>query len=117
LDTCHLYASGYDIAHSPSVLKGVLDAFETAVGEPPAFFHLNDSVGALGSQRDRHALLGEGEIGEEPFAWLLADPRSLAVPLLLETPQQNTDVADDDPSGDPYDVRMMELLTRLGARV
>jgi deoxyribonuclease-4 len=117
LDTCHLYASGYDIAHSPSVFKGVLDAFEAATGEPPAFFHLNDSVGALGSQRDRHALLGEGEIGEEPFAWLLADPRSLAVPLLLETPQQNTDVADDDPSGDPYDVRMMELLTRLGARV
>jgi deoxyribonuclease-4 len=117
LDTCHLYASGYDIAHSAALFKGVLDAFETATGEPPAFFHLNDSMGALGSQRDRHALLGEGEIGEEPFRWLLADPRSLSVPLLLETPQLNTEVADDDPTGDPYDVRMMELLTRLGARL
>lgn len=117
LDTCHLYASGYDIADSAAMQRGVLDAFEKATGEAPAFFHLNDSVGALGSQRDRHALLGDGEIGEEPFGWLLADPRSVGVPLLLETPQQNVDVADDDPSGDPYDVRMMEVLTRLGARV
>ena len=68
LDTCHLFASGYDIAHSADVLTGVLDAFEKAAGEAPAFFHLNDSMGALGSQRDRHMLLGDGAIGEEPFA-------------------------------------------------
>jgi deoxyribonuclease-4 len=117
LDTCHLYASGYDIAHSEDIFTGVLDAFQAATGEPPAFFHLNDSVGALGSQRDRHALLGDGEMGEKPFRWLLADARSLGIPLLLETPQQNTEVAGDDPAGDPYDVRMLELLIRLGARV
>lgn len=110
LDTCHLFASGYDISESASVLGGVLDSFEDACGEPPAFFHLNDSAGALGSNRDRHTLLGDGEIGEEPFRWLLGDARSRKVPLILETPQQNNDIADDDASADPYDLRMMELL-------
>lgn len=116
LDTCHLYASGYDVAESAEALRDVLDAFESAAGEAPAFFHLNDSVGALGSQRDRHALLGEGEIGEEAFGWLLADRRSRGVPLVLETPQQNPDVAADDPAADPWDVRMRELLERMGAK-
>ena len=116
LDTCHLYASGYDVAASAEGLGGVLDAFEEAARETPAFFHLNDSVGALGSQRDRHALVGEGEIGEGPFGWLLADPRSRGVPLVLETPQENPAVAPDDPSADPWDVRMRETLERLGAK-
>ncbi|MEX2178874.1 MAG: deoxyribonuclease IV [Gemmatimonadaceae bacterium] len=115
LDTCHLYASGYDIAASAGALTGVLDEFEAATGQPPGFFHLNDSAGALGSNRDRHALLGEGEIGVEPFAWLLADPRSKHVPLILETPQQVADIADDDPAADPFDLRMMALLRRLTA--
>ncbi|MSR35450.1 MAG: deoxyribonuclease IV [Gemmatimonadetes bacterium] len=117
LDTCHLFVSGYDLAASRAELAKAIDEFEEAAGEPPAFFHLNDSVGAMGSNRDRHALIGEGEIGAEPFGWLLADPRSRGIPLLLETPQLNTDVADDDPTGDPYDVRMMALLTELGAEV
>lgn len=113
LDTCHLFASGYDIAASAEIFKHVLDEFEEAAGEPPSFFHLNDSAGELASNRDRHVLLGEGHIGVEPFRWLLADKRSRNIPLVLETPQQNVDVADDDPSGDPYDVRMHELLTSL----
>jgi deoxyribonuclease-4 len=117
LDTCHLFVSGYDLAASKDELRRVIDEFEEAAGEPPSFFHLNDSVGALGSNRDRHALLGEGEIGAEPFGWLLDDPRSRGIPLLLETPQINTTVADDDPSGDPYDLRMMALLKELGADV
>lgn len=115
LDTCHLFASGYDIAASAEALREVLDSFQDATGEAPSFFHLNDSAGALGSNRDRHTLLGEGEIGVEPFRWLLADPRSRGVPLLLETPQQNYDVARDDASPDPFDVRMAELLARLAA--
>jgi deoxyribonuclease-4 len=113
LDTCHLYASGYDIAASQEVFHQVIDDFEEAAGEAPAFFHLNDSAGELASNRDRHVLLGDGHIGVEPFRWLLADRRSHNIPLILETPQQNVDVADDDPSGDPYDVRMYELLTSL----
>ena len=113
LDTCHLFASGYDIAASAEIFKHTLDEFEEAAGEAPAFFHLNDSAGELGSNRDRHVLLGDGNIGVEPFRWLLADKRSRNIPLILETPQQNVDVADDDPSGDPYDVRMYDLLTSL----
>lgn len=113
LDTCHLYASGYDISESPEALRQILDEFEEATGEPPAFLHLNDSEGALGSNRDRHTLLGDGKIGVEPFRWLLQDPRSRGVPLILETPQQNPEIAEDDPSPDPWDVQMMELLRGL----
>ncbi|MGH7475645.1 MAG: deoxyribonuclease IV [Longimicrobiales bacterium] len=113
LDTCHLFASGYDITASREALSAVLDAFQQAAGEPPSFFHLNDSAGGLGSNRDRHVLIGEGQIGTEPFAWLLEDSRTAGVPLILETPQQNYTVAADDPSGDPYDVRMNELLRSL----
>ena len=110
LDTCHLFASGYDITESKAALKRVLDQFEEATGEPPAFFHLNDSEGALGSNKDRHVLIGDGAIGEEPFRWLLDDARTKGVPLILETPQKNFEIADDDPTPDPYDVQMMKLL-------
>jgi deoxyribonuclease IV len=110
LDTCHLFAAGHDITASAAALGSILDGFEEAAGEPPSFFHLNDSEGPLGSNRDRHMLLGEGRIGVGPFRWLMADRRSAAVPLILETPQLNYAIPDDDPSPDPYDVRMLELL-------
>jgi deoxyribonuclease-4 len=113
LDTCHLFASGYDIHTSRERFTAILDEFEDATGEAPSFFHLNDSEGELGSNRDRHMLLGEGRIGVDPFAWLLEDRRSRGIPLILETPQQNYDVAADDPSADPYDVRMEKLLGEL----
>ena len=115
LDTCHLFASGHDIASSEASLGAVLDAFEDAVGEPPAFFHLNDSEGALGSNRDRHALLGEGAIGLEPFRWLVRDHRARGVPLVLETPQADGEVAEDDPTADPLDRRMVALVRELAA--
>ena len=113
LDTCHLFASGYDLRASADTLRGVLDAFEEAAGETPGFFHLNDSEGALASNRDRHMLIGDGMIGAEAFGWLLADARSREIPLILETPQLDYEIGDDDDAPDPYDVQMMELLTRL----
>lgn len=115
LDTCHLFSSGLDITESQEAFTRILDEFEEATGEPPAFFHLNDSEGALGSNKDRHVLLGDGQIGVEPFRWLLADRRSRGIPLILETPQENYDVDKEDPTADPYDVRMYELLVGLGA--
>ena len=115
LDTCHLFASGFDVAASRESLAGVLDTFESAVGEPPAFFHLNDSAGALGTNKDRHALIGEGQIGEAPFGWLVRDRRSRNVPLILETPQKEYEPAEDDDAPDAYDVRMVRLLERLAA--
>lgn len=113
LDTCHLFSAGHDIASSAAALRATLDAFEAATGEPPRFFHLNDSQFPMGSNRDRHALIGQGRIGEDPFRWLLADPRSHGVPLILETPQQHYDIPPDDASPDPYDVAMRQLLERL----
>jgi deoxyribonuclease IV len=113
LDTCHLFSSGYDIAASEERLREVLDEFEAETGEAPSFFHLNDSEGALGSNKDRHVLIGDGKIGAQAFAWLLHDPRSRGVPLILETPQLVTDIADEDDAPDPYDVQMLTLLEEL----
>jgi len=113
LDTCHLYSSGHDITMSEDAVRVVLDQFEEATGEAPSFFHLNDSEGALGSNKDRHVLIGDGKIGVEPFRWLLSDRRAKHVPLILETPQENYDIGEDDDTPDPYDLRMMALLEKL----
>jgi deoxyribonuclease-4 len=109
LDTCHLFSSGYDL-REPGAVARVLDEFEEATGEPPGFFHLNDSEGGLGSNKDRHVLIGDGQIGVGPFRQLFEDRRSQGIPLVLETPQLNPEIGDDDPSPDPYDVQMMALL-------
>lgn len=112
LDTCHLFASGYDLRASGAVTR-ILDEFEAETGEPPGFVHLNDSEGDLASNKDRHVLVGDGRIGAEPFRALLADRRSHGVPLILETPQLNMEIGEDDPSPDPYDLQMMALLEEL----
>ncbi|HEX6644057.1 MAG TPA: deoxyribonuclease IV [Gemmatimonadales bacterium] len=113
LDTCHLFAAGHPIHESKARLAGVLDAFEEATGEPPSFFHLNDSKFPFASNRDQHALIGEGLIGAAAFGWLLADRRARGVPLILETPQADFEIAEADPSPDPWDLRMLELLRSL----
>jgi deoxyribonuclease-4 len=115
LDTCHLYSSGYDISESRERFTAILDEFVDATGERPSFFHLNDSEGTLGSNRDRHVLLGQGCIGVEPFRWLIEDDRSEGIPLILETPQLNNDIGNDDATPDPYDIEMLALLRSLGA--
>lgn len=116
LDTCHLFAAGHAIHESESSLQAVLDHFETVIGEAPAFFHLNDSQHAYGSNKDRHAWIGAGEIGAEAFRWLLRDERTRGVPCILETPSERGDVADDDASADPADTRMVALLREMLAR-
>lgn len=113
LDTCHLFASGFDLRVSGAETSRILDAFEEATGEVPGFFHLNDSEGALASNKDRHMLLGEGQIGADAFGWLLADRRTRTVPLILETPQEHSEIGDDDDTADPFDLRMMALLSAL----
>lgn len=110
LDTCHLFASGKEIATSPEAQRAVLDEYERVIGERPGFFHLNDSQHPFGSNKDRHACIGDGAIGAEPFRWLLADPRTEGVPLILETPQERDEIAEDDASADPADERMVALL-------
>src|SRR3954467_4216309 len=115
LDTCHLFASGYDLRASKAAVTAVLDEFESAAAERPGFFHLNDSEGVLGSNKDRHMLIGDGQIGAEAFGWLIADPRTRGIPLILETPQLNMEIGEEDDAPDPYDLQMMELLGRVTA--
>lgn len=110
LDTCHLFAAGHPIHESAEAQRRVLEAFVAATGEKPAFFHLNDSQHPFASNKDRHALLGEGLIGAEPFRWLVRDPLSEGIPLILETPSERGTVVEDDASADPADARMIALL-------
>jgi deoxyribonuclease-4 len=89
LDSCHLLASGYDVRTIES-LDGVLDECASSVGlDRLGSLHLNDSQTPLGSNRDRHANVGEGEIGMEGCAVFLSDPRFDGLPCVLETPGPN----------------------------
>jgi deoxyribonuclease-4 len=85
LDSCHLLASGYDI-RTPQGLSDTLDAFDRTVGLPRlGSLHLNDSQTPLGSNRDRHANVGEGELGERGCTAFLSEPRFDTLPCVLET--------------------------------
>jgi len=85
LDSCHLLASGFEI-RTPDALDCVLTEFDEKVGlERLACLHLNDSKIPLGGNRDRHANLGEGEIGERGLSVFLSDPRFGDLPTLIET--------------------------------
>jgi deoxyribonuclease-4 len=85
LDSCHLYASGCDI-REPEGLEAALQEFDRIVSRRRLrSLHLNDSLAKLGSNRDRHALLGEGELGERGCATFLSEPRFEGLPCVLET--------------------------------
>jgi deoxyribonuclease IV len=86
LDSCHLLASGFDI-RTEAGLTAVLDECVELVGaDRVGSLHLNDSQTPLGSNRDRHANVGEGELGREGCAVFLSEPRFEGLPLVLETP-------------------------------
>ncbi len=85
LDTCHLFAAGYDIA-SAGGWREVAETFDAIAGLPHVrALHLNDSKGPLGCRVDRHEDIGKGHIGLPAFAALLSDPRLAGIPGLLET--------------------------------
>jgi deoxyribonuclease-4 len=86
LDTCHLFAAGYDL-RGPRALERTIAAIDEAVGlSRVRAFHLNDSRLGLASRRDRHAHIGEGAIGAAAFGRLVRDPRFARLPGILETP-------------------------------
>jgi len=86
LDSCHLLASGFEI-RTREGLAAVLDECTARVGaQRLGSLHLNDSQTPLGSNRDRHANIGEGELGEKGCAVFLSEPRFETLPLVLETP-------------------------------
>ncbi len=92
-DTCHAWASGYDLVGD---YDGVWAAFADALErDAPDLFHLNDSMFGLGSHRDRHAGIGEGTLGLEPFRRVMNDRRFTEVPKVLETPKGDDPVAQD----------------------
>jgi deoxyribonuclease-4 len=85
LDSCHLYASGYDIS-TVAGLSETLARADAAVGlSRLRSLHLNDSIAKLGSNRDRHAILGEGELGDRGCAVFLSEPLFEQLPCVLET--------------------------------
>lgn len=86
LDTCHIFAAGYDIS-SPEGWEQVLKHFDEVIGLSfLRALHLNDSVFDLGKNKDRHAPIGEGYIGSESFCFLMRDERTQKLPKYLETP-------------------------------
>lgn len=87
LDTCHIFAAGYDIATREGYEKTISE-FDRIIGlERLAVIHFNDSRKGPGSRVDRHEHIGEGEIGKEPFAFFMQDKRFEKIPKLLETPK------------------------------
>jgi deoxyribonuclease IV len=93
LDSCHLFASGYDIK-TPAGLADTIDDFDSTVGlRRLGSLHLNDSQTPLGSNRDRHARVGQGELGDSGCAAFLSEPRFEKLPLVLETEPTADEVA------------------------
>jgi deoxyribonuclease-4 len=87
IDTCHLFAAGYAMA-TEKEFKATLKAFDAIIGvDRIKAFHLNDSKTKFGSRVDRHAGIGRGEMGLEPFRVLMNDRRFRRTPMYLETPK------------------------------
>ena len=103
VDTCHLFAAGYDIVGD---YDGVWARFDDVIGlELLGMLHLNDSKMPLGSRRDRHELIGKGCIGTGPFQRVMTDPRLSGIPKVIETPKLNDATVTDR--------RMLRLLRKL----
>jgi deoxyribonuclease-4 len=93
LDTCHAFAAGYDLV---SDYEGVWSAYEAVLPlSTLELFHLNDSQHGLGSRKDRHAGIGDGMLGEDPFRRIVRDGRFDGVPKILETPKGDDEVTLD----------------------
>jgi deoxyribonuclease-4 len=89
MDTCHIFAAGYNIANEEGYEKTIAE-FDRIIGlKRLVVIHLNDSKKGLGSKVDRHEHIGKGTIGEKAFGFVMRDRRFEAIPKLLETPKEN----------------------------
>lgn len=87
LDTCHVFSAGYDIVNN---LDRVLDEFDRVLGlELLKAIHMNDSMTPFGAHKDRHATIGDGEIGKETLVSIMNHPRLQGIPIYLETPLED----------------------------
>lgn len=95
LDTCHIFAAGYDIRDEEGFLK-TFEEFNRLIGlDRLKVIHCNDSKKPLGSRVDRHEHLGKGEIGPKTFELLVNDPRFEGIPIIIETPENDLKHADN----------------------
>jgi len=102
LDTCHIFAAGYDI-RTPETYRQTMNHFEAILGLSQLLvIHVNDSKKGLGSRVDRHTHIGKGALGEDAFKQLLNDAKLLHVPKLLETAKTEGDI--------DWDQRNLDLL-------
>jgi len=93
VDTCHIYSAGYDLVQD---YDGVLQRFDDTLGLARLrVMHLNDSKTPFDSHRDRHELIAEGSLGEQPFRRIMTDDRLRAVPKVIETPKLDDATATD----------------------
>lgn len=87
LDTCHIFSAGYDIVNN---LEQVLEQFDEIIGlDKLKAIHLNDSMMPFGAKKDRHAVIGEGEIGLEAIIRFMSHPKISHLPFFLETPLED----------------------------
>ncbi len=113
LDTCHLLASGYDIA-TEAGYRDTFEQFDRLVGiDRLKVFHANDSKKPHGSRVDRHAHIGEGCVGLEPFRRLFHDPRFAGLPILIETEKSKGAEKRGVVVEDPLDMKNLGILRRL----
>lgn len=110
-DTCHTHDAGYDIVND---FDGVIEQFDRLIGRDQiAVFHINDSKNVRGAGKDRHANLGQGEIGFEPIYRIVHHPEFVHVPKILETPYI-PDADDTKKSWPPYKEEIARLKEELG---
>lgn len=107
LDSCHLLASGYEVRDA-TAFEAVVDEYDRVVGlDRLQALHLNDSQVPLGANRDRHANLGKGELGEKGIRVFLGEPRFQGLPVLIEVP---------GPDGHGPDKEQIDIAKRLRPR-
>ncbi|MCI0546747.1 MAG: deoxyribonuclease IV [Candidatus Rokubacteria bacterium] len=108
IDTCHLFASGYDLRRDTGWDDALAECLECVGRRRVLAFHVNDSRAPLGSGLDRHEHIGRGALGLRPFRRLLTDPRFARVPKVLETPKE------PEPIADRRNLATLRRLRRLG---
>jgi deoxyribonuclease-4 len=112
LDSCHMFASGYDVSSAKS-LSDVIDDFDRVIGlDRLGSLHVNDSQTPLGSNRDRHANLGDGEIGPAGIAAFLSEPRFDGLPCIFEGPGASGKQVDADDMANAFKLRKRGLKAR-----
>jgi deoxyribonuclease-4 len=110
VDTCHLFAAGYDIRTEPGYRAAMAECAAAVGLERVLAFHLNDARAPLGSGLDRHEHIGRGALGLAPFRFLLGDARFCAVPKVLETPKE------PEPAADRRNLAVLRGLGRVSGR-